>query len=166
MLIMNEPLKKCPVCGEEGVIFEDLRFMDNPTDMHLVYGVQCSNPDCIMHQSQKFYPYEQAARCAWNKRSHEKEDTSDNVSTSHEISAHEDISYFSKLLDIAPDKHLEVWKFKNDNIICVSYADCDVKDGPFIRGLYGRGVTFEEACKDYYEQISEKHLLYIQHKPI
>lgn len=72
MLIVNEPLKECPFCGEEGVIFTDLRFENTQTNMHLVYGVQCSNPDCIMYQSQKYYPYEQAARRAWNRRSYEK----------------------------------------------------------------------------------------------
>lgn len=68
MEIVDEKLKPCPFCGEIGVMFEDLRYKNVPTDMYLVYGVQCSNPDCIMHQSQKFYPYEQAARTAWNRR--------------------------------------------------------------------------------------------------
>ena len=68
MLTVGEDLKSCPFCGEIGVMFEDLRYHNHPTDMHLVYGVTCPNPDCIMHQTQKFYPYEQAARTAWNRR--------------------------------------------------------------------------------------------------
>ncbi len=68
MLIVGEELKPCPFCGEIGVMFEDLRYRSHPTDMWHVYGVMCSNPDCIMHQQQKFYPYEQAARTAWNRR--------------------------------------------------------------------------------------------------
>ena len=68
MLETNEPLKPCPFCGEIGAIFEDLRYRNEPTDMYHVYGVECSNPECIMHQQQKFYYCEQAARTAWNRR--------------------------------------------------------------------------------------------------
>lgn len=74
MMTIDEPLKPCPFCGEQGVIFEDLRYMNRPTDMRVVFGVQCANPDCIMHQMQKFYPYEQAARAAWNRRSKNDQD--------------------------------------------------------------------------------------------
>ena len=68
MIIIGEPLKPCPFCGEDGVMFEDYRFKNNPEDMWLVYGVQCSNSDCIMHQTQKFYSNEYLARRAWNQR--------------------------------------------------------------------------------------------------
>lgn len=68
MVVVDEELKPCPFCGDAGVIFEDLRFRNHPTNLYHVWGVECSNPDCIMHQQQKFYPYEQAARAAWNRR--------------------------------------------------------------------------------------------------
>ena len=68
MIIVDEELDFCPFCGEIGVMFEDLRYRNHPTDIHIVYGVCCSNPDCIMNQKQRTYPYEQAARRAWNTR--------------------------------------------------------------------------------------------------
>ena len=69
MIITNEKLKPCPFCGEDAVMFEDYRFRNSPEDMWLVYGVECSNEDCIMHQTQKYYNSESVARHAWNRRS-------------------------------------------------------------------------------------------------
>lgn len=74
MIVCNEPLDSCPFCGEDAALFEDYRYPDYPGDAKLVYGVLCSNPDCIMHQQQKYYLTESSARKAWNRR---KEKTSD-----------------------------------------------------------------------------------------
>lgn len=68
MIIANESLKPCPFCGSDGVMFEDLRYRNDPLDMWVVYGVKCSNKDCIMDQTQHYYPYESSARQAWNRR--------------------------------------------------------------------------------------------------
>lgn len=65
---MDEALKSCPFCDDDPVMFEDYRYKTDPGTLYQVYGVQCSNPDCIMHQSQKFYMTESSARKAWNKR--------------------------------------------------------------------------------------------------
>lgn len=55
--------------------------------------------------------------------------------------------------------HLEVWKL-SDGTICVLYDRCDVKDGPLLKGVFGRGGTFEGACYDYLEQIRGKTLVF------
>lgn len=68
MIISDSDLKSCPFCGEPGVMFEDYRYINHPTDMWRVFGVKCSNEDCIMHQEQKFYKTESSARQAWNHR--------------------------------------------------------------------------------------------------
>ncbi len=68
ILIYDEELKQCPFCGSEGAIYEDYRCPNSPTEVRLVYGVTCTNTDCIMHQHQKFYYNEIAARKAWNRR--------------------------------------------------------------------------------------------------
>ena len=65
---MGEELKKCPFCGSDGIMFEDVRYPNSPLEGWLVYGALCSNSDCIMHQTQKFYSHEELARKAWNKR--------------------------------------------------------------------------------------------------
>lgn len=44
--------------------------------------------------------------------------------------------------------------------IMVDYCDCGVKDGYFLRGITGRGDTFEEACEDYLNQITGKTLIF------
>lgn len=59
-------------------------------------------------------------------------------------------------LNVTP---LEVWRLA-DQRICVAYRSCDVKDGVVLRGEYGCGKTFEEACDDYYKKISGKELIF------
>lgn len=54
--------------------------------------------------------------------------------------------------------HLEVWKV--DDTICVDYQGAEVKDGPRLCGVFGRGGTFEGACYDYLEQIRGKTLVF------
>ena len=68
MIIADEDLKSCPFCGQDAVMFSDYRYETDPSNMWIVYGVMCSNQDCIMHQQQKFYRTEVNARMAWNKR--------------------------------------------------------------------------------------------------
>lgn len=65
----------------------------------------------------------------------------------------------SDILLSLEDAHLEVWKL-SDGTICVSYYRCEVKDGPVLIGVFGRGGTFEGACYDYLEQIRGKTLVF------
>lgn len=54
--------------------------------------------------------------------------------------------------------HLEVWKV--DGTVCVNYEHSEVKDGMFLRGVFGRGHDFESACDDYLSQIRGKTLVF------
>jgi len=63
-----------------------------------------------------------------------------------------------KLLNLKGER-LEVWKV-DDGKICVKYSNCEVKDGVMLKGVFGEGITFEEACDDYYKQISGKTLVF------
>ena len=63
-----------------------------------------------------------------------------------------------KLLNLKGER-LEVWKV-DDGTICVKYINCEVKDGPMLKGVFGMGTTFEEACDNYYKQISGKTLVF------
>ena len=56
-------------------------------------------------------------------------------------------------------QRLEVWKLPND-FIAVAFRDTEVKDGYFLKGEYGVGATFDDACTDYMEKISGKTLVY------
>lgn len=55
--------------------------------------------------------------------------------------------------------HLEVWKTE-DGTVCVDYFGAEVKDGPVLKGVFGRGGTFEGACYDYLAQIRGKTLVF------
>lgn len=46
------------------------------------------------------------------------------------------------------------------NNVCVEYEHCEVKEGCFLVGTYGEGKTHEDACEDYYNQISGKILVF------
>ena len=50
------------------------------------------------------------------------------------------------------EKMLEVWKVPSGDI-AVSYQNCEEKDGMFLRSNYGTGKTFQEACKNYLNQL-------------
>lgn len=65
----------------------------------------------------------------------------------------------SDILMSLEHEHLEVFKDMDGNV-CVEYRGCDVKDGYFLRGVVGRGNTFEEACEDYLKQIRGKILVF------
>lgn len=54
---------------------------------------------------------------------------------------------------------LEVWRL-TDQRICVAYRSCDVKDWAALRGEFGCGKTFEEACDDYRKKISGRELVF------
>jgi hypothetical protein len=54
--------------------------------------------------------------------------------------------------------HLKVWK--TDGIVCVNYSGAELKKGPVLCGVYGRGGTFEDACYDYLEQIRGKTIVF------
>lgn len=56
-------------------------------------------------------------------------------------------------------RHLEVWKLPG-GFIAVAFAGVEVKDGYFLKGEYGAGTTFEDACTDYLKKISGKTLVY------
>lgn len=54
--------------------------------------------------------------------------------------------------------HLEVWKV--DQHICVAYRNCYIKDGYALKGEFGIGNTFEEACGAYRLMIAGKTLVF------
>ena len=54
---------------------------------------------------------------------------------------------------------LVVFKMVNGKI-GVHFENCEVKDGCFLIGAFGRGNTFEEACENYLEQIQGKTLVF------
>ena len=54
---------------------------------------------------------------------------------------------------------LVVFKMVNGKI-GVHFENCEVKDGCFLIGTFGRGNTFEEACENYLEQIQGKTLVF------
>lgn len=56
-------------------------------------------------------------------------------------------------------KRLEVWKVHTGEI-CVCYEHCEVKDGIFLKAIFGCGTTFSEACEDYLYQIHGKTLVF------
>lgn len=56
-------------------------------------------------------------------------------------------------------KWLEVRKVPSGEI-AVSYQDSEVKDGCFLRSIYGTGKTFEDACENYLNQLHGKTLVF------
>lgn len=54
---------------------------------------------------------------------------------------------------------LVVFKMVNGKI-GVHFENCEVKDGCFLIGAFGRGSTFEEACEDYLERIQGQTLVF------
>lgn len=56
--------------------------------------------------------------------------------------------------------HLTVFKSADEGQVAVCYEDAWVKDGLFLRGEFGHGVNFEEACEDYLNIISGKTLVF------
>lgn len=59
---------------------------------------------------------------------------------------------------------LEVWEFC-DGEIGVSYKNCNVRDEEWLRGVFGKGSTFEEACEDYLSKIRGETLVFDYNKP-
>lgn len=55
---------------------------------------------------------------------------------------------------------IEVWSFPDSKEVGVSYRNCEIKDGIFLKAIYGIGDTFEQACKDYLRQIHGKTLVF------
>ena len=55
---------------------------------------------------------------------------------------------------------LEVWRVGRDGDFCVSYANCEIKEGIMLVGRFGRGKSFSEAINDYYKQIKGKTLVF------
>ena len=68
MYTVGQKLKECPFCGSEAAMWKEFRYNIDPSDTWLVYGVMCTNSNCIAHQQQKFYFTEEEARKAWNRR--------------------------------------------------------------------------------------------------
>lgn len=54
---------------------------------------------------------------------------------------------------------LEVFEIINGKI-GVHFQNCEVRDGCFLVGSFGRGNTFEEACEDYINEIQGKTLVF------
>ena len=57
------------------------------------------------------------------------------------------------------ENSLVVFKMINGKI-GVHFENCEVKDGCFLIGTFGRGSTFEEACEDYLERIQGQTLVF------
>lgn len=64
---------------------------------------------------------------------------------------------YRKLLQLEHTR-LVVWMV--DQCVCVSYEDCLVKDGIFLKGVFGKSTTFMDACVDYVKKISGKTLVF------
>jgi hypothetical protein len=64
---------------------------------------------------------------------------------------------YKRLLNVTV-KPLTVSKI--NGAIAVAFLDCEVKDGMFLKTIYGLGLTFEEACEDYLAQISGHTLIF------
>ncbi len=56
-------------------------------------------------------------------------------------------------------ERIEVWKIPNGEV-AVSYEHCEVKEGYFLKGTYGTGKTFEDACEAYLNEIHGKTLVF------
>lgn len=54
---------------------------------------------------------------------------------------------------------LEVWKVPNGEV-AAAYKNSEVKEGHFLKGTYGTGKTFEDACEDYLNQLHGKTLVF------
>lgn len=57
------------------------------------------------------------------------------------------------------NERLVVWKIDN-NIVCVRYENCEIKDGCALLTTFGRGSDFEDACRDYLAKIRGKTLVF------
>ena len=68
------------------------------------------------------------------------------------------MSYLDKLLRLEYSS-LEVSRDIFERIV-VHYLDAYIDDGACLIGVSGRGRTIEEACEDYYRQISGKKLVF------
>lgn len=62
-----------------------------------------------------------------------------------------------QLLNIG--EHVEFWKVSSGEIAC-SLQNCEVKDGDFLVGTFGRGKTVEEAVENYCNLIAGKRLVF------
>lgn len=60
---------------------------------------------------------------------------------------------------ISLGKWLEAWKAP-DGKVAVSYKNCEIKSGIFLKSIFGTGETFSEACEDYLNQIRGKTLVF------
>lgn len=65
----------------------------------------------------------------------------------------------SDILLCLDNHYLKVWKV-HSSTICVNYENCEIKDGAFLIGAFGRGHDFESACDDYLSQIRGKTLVF------
>lgn len=59
---------------------------------------------------------------------------------------------------------LEVWEFF-DGEVGVAYKNCNIKEGEWLHGVFGKGSTFEEACEDYLSKIRGETLVFDYNKP-
>lgn len=58
-------------------------------------------------------------------------------------------------------ERIEAWTFDTtQGGIGVSYKNCELKDGCFLKGVFGSGRTFDEACEDYLNQIRGQTLVF------
>ena len=68
------------------------------------------------------------------------------------------MSNLNRLLNLEGHR-LEVWKTTLGSI-AVAYANCEIKDGSFLVGIFGTGYTFYEAVDDYFNNINGKTLVF------
>lgn len=68
----------------------------------------------------------------------------------------------SDILLSLENERLEVFRIQTrcEPSIGVCYKNCEVKDGYFLKGEFGVGQTFEEACESYLNLIRGKTLVF------
>lgn len=64
---------------------------------------------------------------------------------------------YERLLNLSAHR-LEV--FRAEHQIAVMFSGSDISDGVVRKGIFGTGVTFEDACEDYLNKISGKKLIF------
>lgn len=58
-------------------------------------------------------------------------------------------------------EYLKVWRLKDS--VCVNYDESWVLEGGVLKGVFGKGADFEEACDNYLSQIRGKQLVFEGH---
>lgn len=56
-------------------------------------------------------------------------------------------------------ERLEVWETVA-GVVCVKFQNCEVKGAGVLIDTFGRGLTFEDACENYLNEVSGKTLVF------